>query len=322
MSRAPEITLGVPIYRGAEFLRETLESIQAQTWREFQAILSLDGPDPECEEICAPFLADERFRMVVQPERRGWVGNINWLMREVDTPFWCYYQQDDLTAPNYLQSLLEVAWKNPQAAVVYCDMMAFGTQTWKVAQPSVTGDAATRQLALLFSHHSAVAFRGVTRVEALRESGGILPNEMKHFSADTTWMSGVARWGELIRVPGDWYFKRYHHENTHVKWAHWPAEIRVAAWLVHCADMLDHAMKVPATPQERRLLWLATVNRLVSPRTAASYVDIASLTETKKNEMLVSFLQYLREQRAMPLPDWLESSWENLAIWTAAFLGR
>jgi len=82
------VTIGVPVYRGERFLAETLLSIQRQTHATFQVIMSVDSPDPVCEEICAKFLDDPRFRMVVQPKRLGWVGNLNWLLSQATDGFW------------------------------------------------------------------------------------------------------------------------------------------------------------------------------------------------------------------------------------------
>ena len=95
----PLVSIGVPIYRGERFLAETLHCIEAQTYRDFCVLMSLDGPDPACEAICRPFLDDSRFRLVVQPRRLGWVGHFNWLLSQAEGDFWYYHQQDDLTDP-------------------------------------------------------------------------------------------------------------------------------------------------------------------------------------------------------------------------------
>ena len=95
---SPLVTLGVPGYRGERFMAESLDSIRAQTCPDFEVLISLDGPQPSLEEVCRPFLDDPRFRLVVQPERLGWVGNINWLMDHTTTPYWVYQQQDAVRA--------------------------------------------------------------------------------------------------------------------------------------------------------------------------------------------------------------------------------
>src|SRR5436190_1215596 len=121
------VTIGVPVYRGELFLEETLRSIQQQRHGDFRAIISIDGSDPASEAICQPFLKDERFELVVQPENLGWVANINWLMERVESPYWCYQQQDDLIDPRYLEVLIDYAQRAPEAAVVYCDIETFGS---------------------------------------------------------------------------------------------------------------------------------------------------------------------------------------------------
>lgn len=319
MSSATTVTIGVPVYRGELFIEETLRSIRSQTHRDIEVVISLDGPEPTSETLCKPFLKDSRFRLVIQPQRLGWVGNINWLMSQVDSPYWYYHQQDDLVDPRYVEVLLDHATRMPEAAVVYCDIVAFGFQNWKFAQPSVTGSASARQLTLLYGHHPSVAFRGLTRVEALRHSGGVPTNEVENFSADTAWMAAVARWGELQRVPLELYRKRYHAENTHMKWSAWPADKRAKAWIVHCADMLEQAMLVEATVQERRLLWLATVGRLVSPRTASAYLPVASMRPGERAALLDAFLEHVRATRATNIPQLLETDWDDIQPWTRGF---
>jgi glycosyltransferase involved in cell wall biosynthesis len=311
----PAVTIGVPVYRGEAFVEEALRSIQAQTFPDFQVLISLDGPDPVGEERCRAFLADRRFRLVVQPQRQGWVGNLNWLMEQVDTPFWYYHQQDDVVLPHYLETLLSCAEATPEAAVVYCDLEAFGMREGVTVQSSVLGSPVGRLLTLLYDHHPAVAFRGVTRREALACCAGLRPNEVENFAADTTWMAGVARWGELRRVPEVLYRKRYHPENVHTRWAEWPLEKRERAWTAHCRDMLSHAMQIKAALPDRRLLWLATVHRVTSSRTAASYLPIGTMSRGELARLTEAFLKSVDGQG---VAGWLQENWSAVRAWTRA----
>jgi hypothetical protein len=319
MSSPETVTIGVPVYHGEGFVAETLRTIQEQTYQDFQVIIALDGPQPASEAACQPFLNDPRFRLVVQPTRLGWVDNLNWIMAQVDTPFWCYQAHDDLIAPHYLATLIHTARQAPEAAIVYSDLVTFGWRTFKLVQPSVTGNAAARQLALLGWHHPSGAFRGLTRLEALRHAGGVRHNTMEDFSVDTTWMAAAARWGELRRVPLEMYYKRYHDQNEHVKWANWSPEIRQRAWGIHCADMLDEAMQVEATIHERRLLWLTAVIRLVSPHTTFGYVAATTLTSIERDGMLAGFLEEVGAVRGKDVAGWLEDSRASIQQWTWDF---
>ena len=84
------ITVGLPVYKGADLIPKALDCLQRQTFGNFEAIISVDGNDAETAAACRPFLADPRFRMVVHPERLDWVGNFNWLLQQDLKEFFCY----------------------------------------------------------------------------------------------------------------------------------------------------------------------------------------------------------------------------------------
>jgi len=319
VSGGEEVTLGVPVYRGQDFVAETLRSIQAQTHRDLRVIISVDGPDAASEEACRPFLSDRRFRLVVQPETLGWVRNISWLMDQVETPFWCYQQQDDLLEPRYLATLVEHARRAPEASVVYCDIETFGELEGTITQSSLTGTPFARQMTQLLERHSAVAFRGLTRAEALRHTGGVRPNEADDFSCDTGWVAAAARFGEHHRVPLSLYRKRYHPAGVHGGWWKWADERRVRAWVVHCADMLEQAMTIEAGRAERRLLWAAAATRAVSDRACPGYLPEPLRSSAGRRELLDSFLRYIREEREVDLPRLLGARWRRLGRWAGEF---
>src|SRR5207247_2207458 len=121
----------------------------------------------------------------------------------------CLQPHDDIMEETYLSSLLAVAEAAPQAAVVYSDIRAFGDGDNLIHQPSVIGSPLARLATLLIDHFNAVAFRGLTRVSALRAVEPISGNPFDDFAADTVWMARLATVGDLICVPRSLYRKRY-----------------------------------------------------------------------------------------------------------------
>ena len=312
MTGPETVTVGVPAFRGERFIAETLASVAAQTHADLEVLISIDGPDPATEEACRPFLDDPRFRLVVQPENRGWVGNFNWLVDRAETAFWCYLQQDDLWDPTYLQALVTAGRSHPEAAVLYCDMQTFGEREQPVTMPSVGGSSSGRQLALLYDHHAAVPLRGICRLRALRDAGRLRVHEVDSFASDTVWMSAMARAGELVRVPETLYFKRFHDANVHTAWARWPEERRVHGWVVHCAEMLDEALGCDATVEERRLLYDATLHRLVTARRAPEYLPDHLRTDAGRQQLLGAFFDVVRDRARPDLPALLGTDWPGL----------
>lgn len=312
------VTIGIPIHRGESFLEESLTSVRDQTYADFAAIMSLDGPDPECEEICRKFLGDSRFRLVVQPERLGWMPHTNWLMSQVQTEFWHLQEQDDIIEADFLETLVHYAVDHPDAAIAYSDLRTFGTTDTHMEMSPVLGSPMTRQMKLIHEHFPGVAPLGLIRTEALRLSGGLQGSEFENFAADTALMSGLARWGELHRVPMELYRKRVHGTNTHATWWEWPMERRFQAWQAHCLEMLRQALLADATVQERRLLWLAVIDRLLSRRTASSFLPDAELTPAERTEWLESFMSRARSA-SIDIPRLLDASWDEIESWTRRF---
>ena len=316
------VTVGVPVYHGERWLEETLRSIQDQTHRDFDVVMSIDGgPDPGCEAICRRFLADSRFRLVIQPERLGWSGNINWLMTQVAGDYWYFHQQDDLTADNYLEALIGHARRNPSAALVCCELVPFGRIEGHLAQPaSVLGASPfVRLMTYLHEQYPAFAFRGLTRAEAVRRAGDIPSNEFVSFGGDICWVAAVALSGEIHHLPLPLYGKRYHDRNTESAFRTMPREARLEAWSVHCAQMLGPALRTEGTVEESRLLWLAAVERLTSHRSAGGFLPVGDLSDAERRQLFDHFMRHAESTTTPNPPVLLDATWPEIKAFTESY---
>lgn len=295
MGRAPTICVGVPVWRGAAFVAETLDSIRRQRDARFVVAISIDGADAESEGACRPFLADPRFRLVVQSGRLGWVRNSAAVLAAAmaeGTDYACIQPHDDLMDEDYLTSLVDVAEKAPTAVTVYSDLLPFGGGSSTIlTQETVAGDPVRRQLALLTKHFNAVAYRGLTRASLLGRLPSISGNAFDDFAADTVWMARLATAGDLIRVPRALYQKRYHAGNTHSAWNTWPPERKITAWKQHCVDMLAEALKVATDESARQSLLAAAERRLLQTgrRMGPCHNEIAALSQPDRRKLLDEF---------------------------------
>jgi len=273
MARTPRICVAVPVWRGADYVAETLESVLQQRGVDLRVVISVDGADETSAAACRPFLADSRVSMVLQPVRVGWVGNSSAALSAAVAhgDYACLQPQDDLLEAGCLSALLATAETSPGASVVYSDIQSFGTHTAVIRQPTVAGSPFGRQIALLRHHYAAVSYRGLMRVSALRSILPMVGNPHGDFAADTVWIARQALAGDLLRVPHALYRKRYHAHNTHTQWRVWPHEVRMAAWTRHCLDMLAVALQATTVRFERRALQKAALRRLLRPQTWTPY---------------------------------------------------
>jgi GT2 family glycosyltransferase len=271
--RTTRICIAVPVWRGADYVAETLESVLRQRGAELRIIVSVDGDDETSEAACRPFLADPRVQLLVQRRRLGWVGNSSTALAaaaEENADYACLQPHDDVLEEDYIAALLAAAEANPGAAVVYSDIQSFGAHDALLQQPTVTGSPFERQICLLRDHFAAVAFRGLTRVSALRSILPMAGNPCEDFAADTVWMARQALVGDLVRVPHALYRKRYHANNTHTQWFAWSYKRRMTAWIRHCLDMLAAALRASNIQSERRMLHGAARMRLLQRATLTS----------------------------------------------------
>lgn len=318
------VGIGIPVWRGADFVAETIDCMLSQRDVAVDIFISIDGADHESERTCRPFASDPRVRIAVQPEQLGWVKNCAVALSGAATnnaPYVCLQPHDDLADSDYLCSLVELADKRPDAAVVYSDIDAFGTCQDVIAQPDVDGSPVERQLLLLTRHFSAVAFRGLTRTSALARVPAISGNSYENFACDTVWMARLARAGDLIRVPRSLYRKRYHGANTHMQWNGWSADRKAEAWLQHCLDMLAEALCVCSSPGDVRRVVAAARARAINDRIAVGpyHADLVQLSRADRRRLLRRFddICAARFQHELPATgrEWARDAWQRTIEW-------
>jgi glycosyltransferase involved in cell wall biosynthesis len=226
-------TVLVPVYQAEAFLAETIDALLAQTHRDFVALLSVDASRDRSLDLARSYERDPRVRVYAQPRRLGWVGNGNWLLRRVRTPFYCILPHDDTIAPEYLERLHRLLELHPRAAVAYTDLEGYGLHEKVYVQEPVLGERHERVLDFVRAHLAAVAYRGLVR--AAVAGAPPIPDAMPHdLFADTLWMAKLARRGELVRHPEILYRKRYHAESAHAGWLGWSDSERAELWRAHC----------------------------------------------------------------------------------------
>jgi len=121
----PTVSVIVPAYQAAGFIKNTLESILAQTFQDFELIVINDGsPDTEdLERILEPYR--HRIIYVVQ-ENQGLAGARNAGIRASRGEFIAPLDADDLWAPDHLAVQVSALRADPSIDMIYSDARIFG----------------------------------------------------------------------------------------------------------------------------------------------------------------------------------------------------
>ncbi len=104
----PEISLIIPLYNAVRHLRPCLDSVKAQTFKDFEVLLINDGSTDETAEIAGEYCRqDSRFHLITQ-ENGGVSAARNRGIKEAVSPFIAFLDQDDMFHPQALEILHEM----------------------------------------------------------------------------------------------------------------------------------------------------------------------------------------------------------------------
>lgn len=121
----PTVSVVIPAYNTAQYIADTLASVLAQTFTDYEILVVNDGsPDtPALEAALAPYR--DRIRYIVQ-ENRGLSGARNTAVGAATGDYLALLDSDDVWEPDYLEYQLAELRRRPELTAVYPNSVAFG----------------------------------------------------------------------------------------------------------------------------------------------------------------------------------------------------
>ena len=120
MSEKVDILL--PTYNGEKYLKEQIDSILNQTYKDIRLIISDDGSKDTTIQILKEYEEkDNRIKLYIQPQNLGVVKNIEFLLKQVDNQYYMLSDQDDVWLPEKIEKALEKI-KQEKADLVFGDL--------------------------------------------------------------------------------------------------------------------------------------------------------------------------------------------------------
>lgn len=119
ISQTPKISICLPLYNGAKHLASAIDSVLAQSHRDFELLIADDGSTDGSDSVAIQKAdSDERIRYWKNESRQGLFGNYNACIREAKGTYIKTFAQDDLLAPDCLQTFLNVLEQDKSVALV------------------------------------------------------------------------------------------------------------------------------------------------------------------------------------------------------------
>lgn len=105
-NRSGSVSIGMPVFNGAKYIREALDSLLAQTFTDFELIISDNASTDGTEAICREHAEkDPRIRYVRQGENRGAEANFQFVLNEAKGQYFMWAAHDDRWSKDWIKNL-------------------------------------------------------------------------------------------------------------------------------------------------------------------------------------------------------------------------
>lgn len=219
MTPAPRLSIGLPVYNGAHYVGRAIESLLAQTFRDFELIITDNASTDGTEGICRAFAeSDPRVRYFRAERNQGVVENFNWCFRLARGEYFKWNASDDLCAPTFLEKCVAILDADPSVVLAFPRTMLIDDQDQpkgllqydsNVDHPS-PWVRFSRMMHLDPRRHASQEIYGVIRRSALQNT----PLYQPCVRTDSILLARLAIEGRFRRVEEPLFLNREHERRS------------------------------------------------------------------------------------------------------------
>jgi glycosyltransferase involved in cell wall biosynthesis len=216
-SAQSRVVIGLPVFNGENYLARTLDSILAQTFEEFDLVISDNASTDHTEEISREYAErDHRIQYYRNEANRGAAWNYNRVFHAAAGEYFKWAAHDDLMAPSYIERCIQVL--DREAKIVLCypktRIIDEGGTTKEDYNDNLHLDAEKphqrfRHVLFELTGECNAVF-GLMRRETLRRTK-LIGN---FHSSDIVLLAELAMHGGFYEVPEHLFFRRDHPDTS------------------------------------------------------------------------------------------------------------
>jgi hypothetical protein len=208
-ARRPSVSIGVPVYNGEAFVADALASVAAQTFTDYEVVISDNASTDGTQAICeAQARRDPRIRYHRNPTNVGVDRNFDRCLELSTGEYFLILAHDDRLHPQYLERVVAVLEADEE--VVFCHSRAFRMdETGAVVgtfDPRTFSDSPRvhERFRVAIAVRPSVACLGVSRASVLRQ----LPPLCGYPNSDAYRQGELALRGRLVEIPDVLFYTR------------------------------------------------------------------------------------------------------------------
>jgi glycosyltransferase involved in cell wall biosynthesis len=194
----PLVSVVMAVHNGGQFLREAVDSILGQTFKDFEFILMDDGSTDSTPSLLAEYQnADARIRVKRFDQNQGLTHCLNAGIQMARGKYLARMDADDISLPQRFERQVRYLDEHPQVAALGCGFTLMDEAGTPLKDYIFSSRPEVLRWNLLFfnpiSHPGAMI-----RSSIMRELGGYDPQLMRAQDYDLWWrMSFIGRLGNL-----------------------------------------------------------------------------------------------------------------------------
>jgi glycosyltransferase involved in cell wall biosynthesis len=218
MSVVPRVSIGLPVLNGERYLPEALDAILAQSFSDFELIISDNASTDATAIICQDYAKrDPRIRYYRNRENVGAAKNFNMVFGHSRGEYFKWAAHDDRIAPSFLSECVEVLARDTSAVLSYSRIKLIDSGGEIIASHDVSyTDTASvvpyHRFAevVLIEPHLCYEIFGLIRAEILRRT----PLIGGYIASDRVLLAELSLYGRFREVPDYLFFSRDHPERS------------------------------------------------------------------------------------------------------------
>jgi glycosyltransferase involved in cell wall biosynthesis len=215
----PQVSIGLTVFNSERYLEETIESLLAQTYDDFEVIISDNASTDRTREIALDYVArDRRVRYLRNRINIGLAGNFNQAFRLSSGQFFKWAAYDDLCGRDFLRRCVEVLERDPGVVLAHARPVGID-EHGRITRPHASGpdltspDPAVRFSRLMHAPFWGTPLFGLVRAQTMSLTGLMGTNA----ATDHVLLAELSLHGRFCEIVCDEFFNRDHPGRAYTK---------------------------------------------------------------------------------------------------------
>ena len=209
-SQAPEISVLMPAYNAEHYISQSVRSVLAQTFEDFELLVVNDASTDRTLEILRE-IADPRLRIMDNPRNLGIVGSLNRAMSEAAGRYIARIDADDFCLPTRFAKQKAFLDQHPGTLIVGAEMLVL--ERGEIKRSRQPGDPDPRVLQWMLHVSNPIGHVSMMfRAETVRKLPEYLREEFK-YAEDFDFSHRIMRMGDIAVLPEYLVIYRQHDLN-------------------------------------------------------------------------------------------------------------